>query len=399
MKFDLESSIEALETLNDDIYNRCKTEFYRGTVRVFNAMRLLTSRGYLTRFEGTPSEVVMAERHFTLKRFWQDYYSSPYVPVLMIPPLMVTPQIYDLRPRHSFVRHLLNYDFDVFLVDFGAPTKRDREIKLGDYVRNIGKAINRIQEITGSPRVNLLGYCMGGIFSHIYTPLDEQDTVQNIVSIGTPADFSRLPKYHSMAQYLDGPLLALADMLDGVPAPVSRGVFQMMQPLKNLALPMNLMINLWDEDYVAAYESMERWFDDFVTYPRDAFKQFFIEVVKKNKLYRSELKINGEKVELSKIKVPYLSLAGREDFLGHPLCVKPILDVIGSKDKMFQEVSGGHLGVLAGKSATHAWNLIAQWLIPRSKLKSSSIKAITPASNGHKNGHKPPSRKLKLQKA
>jgi polyhydroxyalkanoate synthase subunit PhaC len=381
MKFNYEDSIEAIDTFQEDLYNRCKTEFYRGTVRVFNAVRLLTSRGYLTRFEGTPAEVVMAERHFVLKRFWQDYYKSPYTPVLLIPPLMVTPQIYDLRPRHSFVRHLLNYDFDLFLIDFGAPTRRDKELKLADYVRNIGKAIQRIRELTGSPKVTLLGYCMGGIFSNMYTPLDENKTVKNIVAIGAPADFSRLPTYHSLAQYLDGPMVALADMMDGIPATVSRTIFQMLQPFKSLVLPMNLMMNLWDEDYVAGYESMERWFDDFVNYPRDAFKQFFVEIVKENKLYRSELEINDRRVDLSKIKVPYLTLAGREDFLGHPECVRPILDVIGSKDKLFKEVSGGHLGMLAGKSATHSWNLIAQWLIPRSKLSSRV------SLNGHRNGN------------
>jgi len=368
MKYDLDSAFETIDAFQEDIYNRCKTEFYRGTVRVFNAVRLLTSRGYLTRFEGTPAEAVMSDRHFVLKRYWQDYYKSPYTPVLLIPPLMVTPQIYDLRPRHSFVRHMLNYDFDLFLIDFGSPSKRDRELRLDDYVRNIGRAINRIQEITGAPKVTLLGYCMGGIFSNMFTPLDENRNVKNIVAIGAPADFSRLPKYHSLAKSLDGPLVALADALDGIPASVSRAIFQMMQPLKNIVLPMNLMMNLWDEDYVAAYESMERWFDDFVAYPRDAFKQFFIEVVKENKLFRCELEINGQIVDLKKIQVPYLALAGREDFLGHPDCVRPIMEVIGSKDKAYHDVNGGHLGMLAGKSATHAWNLIAQWLIFRPSI-------------------------------
>src|SRR5262249_33568986 len=134
MDLNIEKSVETIEAFQDDLYNRFKSEFYRGTVRVFNAVRLLASRGYLTRFEGTPAEVLTAERHFTLKRYWQDYYASPYTPALLIPPLMVTPQIYDLRPRHSFVRHLLNYDFDVFLIDFGAPTRQDAHLKLDDYV-------------------------------------------------------------------------------------------------------------------------------------------------------------------------------------------------------------------------------------------------------------------------
>ncbi|MEW6733989.1 MAG: alpha/beta fold hydrolase [Acidobacteriota bacterium] len=369
MKLDnIVNSIETIEMLREDLHSRCKTELYRGTVRVFNALRILTSNGYLTKFERTPAEVVMAERQFILKRFWQDYYASPYTPVLFVPPLMVTPQIYDLRPRHSFVRHLLNYDFDVFVLDFGKPSRRDKGLRLDDYITNIGLAIERIRDLTGAANVTLLGYSMGGIFSNIYTALDRSNSVRNIVALGSPADFSRLPRYHSLAQMIDRPILAIAEVFEGVPASVSRTIFQLMKPLNTVLLPMNLMVNLWDEDYIAGYESMERWFEDFVAYPRDAFKQFFVEIVKQNRLFYGKLEIGGIKVELSKIKSSYLVLAGREDFLGHPDSVRPIMDKIGSKDKTYHEVNGGHLGMLAGKNASSTWNYIAQWLIPRSQL-------------------------------
>ena len=395
MNRNIEDGLEAIEALHEDLYNRCKAEFYRGTVRVFNAVRLLASRGYLTKFERAPAEVLTAERHFTLKRYWQDFNASPYSPVLLIPPLMVNPQIYDLRPRHSFVRHLLNFDFDVFLIDFGAPTSRDSHLKLDDYVTNIGRAVEKIRETTGASKVTLIGYCMGGIFGNMYAPLVGNETVKNIVAIGAPADFTRIPKYYSLAQSMDRPVLSIADMLGGVPPAVSRAVFQMLQPLKNVALPVNLMMNLWDEDYVAAYESMERWFEDFVAYPQEAFKQFFIEVVKENRLFRSQLMINGERVDLKKIKVPYLVLAGKDDFIGHPASVRPIMDVIGSADKTYQAVGGGHLGMLSGKNAPHTWTLIAHWLIPRSSLRKKPLKNPLPALNGNGNGRKPARSKSK----
>ena len=83
--------------------------------------------------------------------------------------------------------------------------------------------------------------------------------------------------------------------------------------------------------------------------------------------------------------MPYLVLAGREDFLGHPACVRPIMDVIGSKDKTYHEVSGGHLGMLAGKNAPYTWNFIAEWLIPRSRLARTARLA---ANGGKTNGHR-----------
>lgn len=369
----IENSIDILEMAREDVHNRCKREFYRGVVRVVNAVRILSGGKYLTKFERTPEEVVMVDPQFKLKRFWQDYHQSSYTPILFIPPLMVTPQIYDLRPRHSFVRHLLNYDFDVFMLDFGAPTRKDKNISLDDYVHNIGLAVDRVRELTNAPSVSLIGYSMGGIFSNIFTALDESQRVKNIVALGSPCDISRWPTYGDLAKKINQPINFIADTLEGVPAYISRSIFEMMKPLNTVSLPANLILNLWDEEYIEGYEAMERWFDDFVAYPRDAFKQFFNDIVTNNKLFLGKLVIGGKKVDLNKIKSSYLILAGKQDFLGHPETVRPIIDVISSKDKIYHEVSGGHLGMLAGKHASDTWEYIAQWLMARSKHSSHSI--------------------------
>ncbi|MBL8151934.1 MAG: alpha/beta fold hydrolase, partial [Blastocatellia bacterium] len=103
------------------------------------------------------------------------------------------------------------------------------------------QVLDFIKEATTTDQVNLVGYCMGGIFSNIVTALDEKKSVRNVVSIGSPADFSQLPKYYALAQHLDRPLIKLADLCDGIPASVSRSIFQMMQPIKNLTLPINFV--------------------------------------------------------------------------------------------------------------------------------------------------------------
>jgi polyhydroxyalkanoate synthase subunit PhaC len=365
IKFDdLLETLEVLDTWRADIHEQCKAELYRGTVRLMNASRLLLSpNNYLTRFERTPAEVLFANKQLMVKRYWQDYYQSPYIPLLFIPPLMVTRQIYDLQPKHSFVRHLLDADFDIFLLDFGAPKREDRTICLDDYVRNIRFAINQVLEITQAPQVTLIGYSMGGIFGNICAALDEKNQIRNVVALGSPCDINRWPVYGELAKVINRPIIAMADALDGVPPIVSRTIFKMMKPINLVTLPVNLMVNLWDEDYIVGYEALERWFDDFVAYPRDAFKQFFNEVVTENKLYLGELKILGQVVDLRKIKAGYLAVGGREDFIGHPESVRPILDLISTVDKTYIEVSGGHLGMLAGRSAVRTWDQIRHWLV------------------------------------
>ncbi|MCS6886481.1 MAG: alpha/beta fold hydrolase [Acidobacteriota bacterium] len=352
--------LEYVETVLEEFEHSLKREFYKGTVRTFNAVRLLTSK-YITKFRETPSEYLIYERCLKLRRYWQEV-KSPHPPILIIPPLMVTPQIYDLRPGHSFVRYLLDYEFDVFLIDFGAPTVQDRHLRLEDYVKNIERCVEVVRATSGAPRITLLGYCMGGIFCNMFAALDRLNRVESIIAIATPCDFTRIPVYHELAKKLERPLTTLAELLQGVPPMLSRTVFRMLQPVKNFLLPFNFILNLWDEEYVASYESMERWFEDFVAYPRDAFKQFFSEVVVKNKLFLSKLKLGGRYVDLSKISVPYLAIAGREDIIGHPDSVGAVLEAVGSVDKSFVLVRGGHLGVLVGKHARHGWAKITCWL-------------------------------------
>ena len=47
-------------------------------------------------------------------------------PVLLVYALINRPYILDLRPGNSFVRHLLERGYDVFLIDWGRPGWEDR---------------------------------------------------------------------------------------------------------------------------------------------------------------------------------------------------------------------------------------------------------------------------------
>ena len=43
------------------------------------------------------------------------------------------------------------------------------------------------------------------------------------------------------------------------------------------------------------------------------------------------------------------------------------MNLVGSRDKRFEEVPGGHAGVFSGsKAPDHAWRISADWLATRS---------------------------------
>ncbi|HQR38496.1 MAG TPA: alpha/beta fold hydrolase [Blastocatellia bacterium] len=358
------------EDLLSAIAETARAEMYKAVLRVDHGVRMLVN-GSLHEFVPSLSDVIIDERHLLLRRYRtpKGFPHTHRVPVLIIPPLMVKPDIYDLRPGHSFVEFMLDRGFDVWLVDFGRPTAEDREFGLGDYLLHpINTSVEKMREVTGSQQVSIFGYCMGGVFASVYAALERTDAVRNVVMLGAPIDFSKLELYHQLMQYVEAPMSAIAETFGYFPAFMSQTMFQLTQPMKAITRPVSMLWNLWDDDYMESYEAMSKWMGDFLHYPEAAFKTFARDFVRDNKLIRNEVEMFGRKVDLTRITAAYLVLASPDDQFGQPASARAILDVIASEDQTFMLVRGGHLGAMAGSKAPANWALVADWLAERSDV-------------------------------
>jgi polyhydroxyalkanoate synthase len=85
------------------------------------------------------------------------------VPLLILPPWINKFYILDLQPKNSMVRHLVEQGFTVFMVSWRNPDTAMEGTTIEDYV-DLGPlaASDVVRKITGSPTVNVMGYCIGG---------------------------------------------------------------------------------------------------------------------------------------------------------------------------------------------------------------------------------------------
>ena len=85
------------------------------------------------------------------------------VPLLMLPPWINKYYILDLQPKNSMVRYLTEQGFTVFMVSWRNPDGSLANFTIEDYVdlRPLA-ASDVLREITASPTVNVMGYCIGG---------------------------------------------------------------------------------------------------------------------------------------------------------------------------------------------------------------------------------------------
>ena len=358
------------EDLISSIAETARAEVYKTLLRLDNGLKILVN-GSLHDYERRPSDVLIDKRHVLLRRYRpiEGVERRHPVPVLIIPPLMVKPDIYDLRPGHSFVEYLLREGFDVFLVDFGRPDASDRDFRLEDYLLHpINTSVEKMREVTGSRQVSLFGYCMGGVFATIYAALEKTEAVRNVAIIGAPFDFEKLGVYHALARAIEPTLSTITERIGYFPAAFSQAFFQVSTPRKLLMRPATFLWNLWDDDFLESYEAMNKWMSDFLHYPEAAFKQFARDFVVENKLLKGEVEMFGRKVDLAKVTASFLVLSSPDDHFGPPGAARPILDVISSEDKLFMLIRGGHAGAMAGSKAPPTWALVAEWLAERSAV-------------------------------
>ena len=84
-------------------------------------------------------------------------------------------------------------------------------------------------------------------------------------------------------------------------------------------------------------------------------------------MIRGGLAFGGRPVVLENIRCPLLVIGATQDYITPPGCAKALLEVVGSTDKMYFELPGGHISLIAGRgAATHCWPKVTAWLDSRS---------------------------------
>lgn len=291
------------------------------------------------------------------------------IPVLLVPPLMVRPFIFDLAPERSFVRTLLGAGFDVFLVDFGEPDRRDEEVRLDRYVLDwMPAAVDAVLEASGAPGLSLVGYCMGGLFGLMHVAVHGDARVRGLVNIGSPVDFHEMGILAFVVRHAGDQIEYLAHRIGNVPGRLSSAGFRLLAPMKNVTRYADLFLNLWDDEYVDGFDALTAWTSNFIDYPAEAFRQFVHDFLRENKLKDGRLVFGGRVADLSRVKAPLLAFAGKTDQVAPVSAVRQVLDLVGSEDTELRVVPGGHMGVFAGRSAPErVWRPTVEWLTQRAR--------------------------------
>ena len=314
----------------------------------------------------TPAEVVYRENKLELLHYESQTDEQNEVPILIVYALINKPFILDLQPDRSVVRRLLEAGHDVYMIDWNEPSRLDQHLGLHDYInRYMDNCVDVVRERSGQEKINLHGYCMGGTFSAIYTAL-HQEKVNALALMAAGLCFDNtggvLEKWGS-EEYYDPK--AVVDTYGNVPAAMLDDGFKLMDPVDNYVQKyITLNENLESDDFVKNFARMERWLDEGIDLAGQAYVEFLENIYQDNSLYKNEMELNGEHVDVSSITVPILQILGEYDHLIPPEASKPFNDVVGTpkEDITVIEYPTGHIGMsVSGSTHKEVWPKVCDW--------------------------------------
>ncbi|NJK81426.1 MAG: class III poly(R)-hydroxyalkanoic acid synthase subunit PhaC [Chloroflexaceae bacterium] len=291
------------------------------------------------------------------------------IPVLISYALVNRPSVADLQENRSLIRNLLKLGIDVYLIDWGYPTRADRWLTMGDYVNSyIDGCVDYMCDAHGLDQINLLGICQGGTMSLCYTSL-HPEKIKNLIVMVTPVDFHARtneevvpPMLNTWGAGLDADLMI--DAMGNVPGDVMNFGFLMLQPFNlNIQKYTDMVDIMEDQDKLLNFLRMEEWIFDSPDQAGEMFRQFIKDFFQQNKLIKGEVELDGQRVNLQNIKQPVLNIYAEKDHLVPPPCSQALRHYVGAEDYTEKEFPVGHIGMyVSGKAQRDLAPTIADWI-------------------------------------
>jgi polyhydroxyalkanoate synthase subunit PhaC len=145
----------------------------------------------------TPGSVIYQNKLMQLIQYEPSTDKVAKRPILFIPPVVNKFYHFDLSPKASFLKWLVDQGHTVFVISWINPDARHSEMGVEAYMK-LGplSAIDAIERATGEESVNIVSFCMGGTLTAAtlayLAAKGEADRVASATMIATLLDFKSM---------------------------------------------------------------------------------------------------------------------------------------------------------------------------------------------------------------
>lgn len=297
----------------------------------------------------TPGKVVWRGPLFELLQFNPTTDEVRETPLLIFPPWINKYYILDLQSKNSLIKWLTDQGFSVFVVSWVNPGAELKDVTFEDYMfGGIYKAVSLVREQTGAPKVNTVGYCIGGTLLGValaHMAAKGDDSVGSATFFTAQHDFSEagdllLFTNESWLKELERQMDAAGGVLPGA------AMADTFNSLRANDLVWSFFVNnyLMGKDLTAF--DLLCWNSDQTRMPKALHMYYLRKFYNENALSQGQLTIGGVDIDLKNIKIPVFEQSGREDHIAPPGSVFKSARLFGGPVTFVMAGSGHIAGVV-----------------------------------------------------
>jgi polyhydroxyalkanoate synthase len=265
-----------------------------------------------------PGKVVYQNDILQLLQFDPTTETVREIPLLIFPPWINKFYILDLRPENSMIRWLTGQGFTVFVASWVNPNETLAAKTFEDYmIEGVYDATQQVMTQCGVDRVNTVGYCIGGTLlsvalAHMAARGDKR--INSATFFAAQQDF---------AEAGDLLLFTNEEWLNEIEQRMDQaGGFlpsQSMADTFNALRGNDLIWSFFVSNYLMGKEprpfDLLFWNADQTRMPKALHLFYLRNFYKDNALAKGELTIGGERLDLSKVKIPVFVQSSKEDHI------------------------------------------------------------------------------------
>ncbi|WP_420799225.1 acyl-CoA synthetase [Mycobacterium neumannii] len=338
-----------------------------------NGLEVLRYGGLETGAVPSPFQIIQSVPMYRLRRYFppdtRPGSKQPGPPVLMVHPMMMSADMWDVTRDDGAVGILHNAGIDPWVIDFGSPDKVEggMERTLADHVVALSEAIDTVKEVTGRD-VHLAGYSQGGMFAYQVAAYRRSKDLASIIAFGSPVDTLAALPMNLPASVAPAAADFMADHVFSridIPGWLARTGFQMLDPIKTAQSRLDFLRQLHDREALLPREQQRRFLasDGWIAWSGPAIAELLKQFIAHNRMMSGGFSIHGDLVTLSDIECPVLAVVGEVDDIGQPASVRGIKRAAPKADVYEFLIRAGHFGLVVGsKASSQTWPAVAQWV-------------------------------------
>jgi polyhydroxyalkanoate synthase len=270
-------------------------------------------------------------------------------PFLLVPPCINKFYILDLQPENSLIRYANEQGHRVFVVSWRNPDESLAQATWDDYIEQAAiEAIHRVQEISGSPQINTLGFCVGGtILSTALAVLAArgEKPAASVTLLTTFLDFSDTG---ILDIFVDEPMVQYREMQLGkgglLPGGDLASTFSFLRPND---LVWNYVVGNYLKGETPPPFDLLYWNSDATNLPGPFYAWYLRNTYHENKLAEPDaLTVCGEKIDLRRIDIPAYVYGSREDHIVPIGGAYASTQILPGKKRFVMGASGHIAGVI-----------------------------------------------------